>query len=193
MKYLLSTPNYTYAKLELLFLSIKEQKYLEAYQYFEHLLNIKNYKGITLDTLNNINFYLKFKLNLLTEEDIRYHKNYFCLQLLEYSDDRAIEHIRKHLDENSHKKNHTLYEQSIDVEQVFHEAQEKIKSMNPVKSALSDFYFVEYASAIGTSNGVATNQVKIVTFSNTKDILTMYPSTERPDKGIDSCKKLIKK
>ena len=90
MKYLLSTPNYTYAKLELLFLSIKEQKYLEAYQYFEHLLNIKNYKGITLDTLNNINFYLKFKLNLLTEEDIRYHKNYFCLQLLEYSDDGAI-------------------------------------------------------------------------------------------------------
>lgn len=65
--------------------------------------------------------------------------------------------------------------------------------MNPVKSALSDFYFVEYTSAIGTSNGVATNQVKIVTFSNTKDILTMYPSTERPDKGIDSCKKLIKK
>ena len=94
---LLESTNWIYAIQELLFLYIREDNYEEASQ----LLNaIYNSKLIEDNKLSNIVFYLKYKLNLLTETDKKQNKNYFCLQLLDYNREAAINHIKVHLDEN---------------------------------------------------------------------------------------------
>lgn len=102
---LLESTNWIYAIQELLFLYIREDNYEEASQ----LLNaIYNSKLIEDNKLSNIVFYLKYKLNLLTETDKKQNKNYFCLQLLDYNREAAINHIKVHLDENDFK-NRILY------------------------------------------------------------------------------------
>lgn len=102
---LLESTNWIYAIQELLFLYIREDNYEEASQ----LLNaIYNSKLIEDNKLSNIVFYLKYKLNLLTETDKKQNKNYFCLQLLDYNREAVINHIKVHLDENDFK-NRILY------------------------------------------------------------------------------------
>ena len=169
---LIQTPNWIYATQELLFLSIKEGNYEEASQ----LLNtIYNSKLIEDNKLSNIVFYLKYKLNLLTETDKNQNKNYFCLQLLDYNREEAINHVKAHLDENDFKRLHSVFFESTDIEDIFSSIERSISEAIPDQSNFTDKYKVDCGNVIGVNNGAETSCVEVVTFPNTKDIITMYP------------------
>ena len=186
---LIQTPDWIYAIQELLFLAIKEENYEEASQ----LLNtIYNANLMEDNQLSNITFYLKYKLNLLTENDKEQNKNYFCLQLLDYNREAAINHIKAHLDENGFKRLHSVFFESTDIENIFPSIEKSISEAIPEQSNFTDKYKVDCDYVIGVNNGVETSCVEVITFPNTKDIITMYPIIDtRKKSSRNDVKRLV--
>lgn len=170
----------SFALMQLIYLEIKNKDYIKAYNYFEKLTD---YSCLNKNEIKEINFYLKYKLNLLTEEDKK-NKGYFCNQLLNYDEEKALEHIKLHLDENNCKRKHTIYNKTLNINIVFNDIKIRIYDMTPDLSTLVDKYIIEYDYIIGSINNIETNTLKVVTFSNTKNILTMYPIIKGSKKDI---------
>ena len=169
---LLETSDWIYGVENLLYLSIKEENYEEASQ----LLNtIYNANLIEDNQLSNIIYYLKYKLNLLTENDKKKNRNYFCSQLLDYSREEAINHIKAHFDENEFKNIHSIFLETIDIEDIFPSIERHISEASPEQLGFIDKYKIDCGDVVGISNSIETSCVEVITFPNTKDIVTMYP------------------
>ena len=169
---LLETSDWIYGVENLLFLSIKEENYEEASQ----LLNtIYNANLIDDNQLSNIIYYLKYKLNLLTESDKKKNRNYFCSQLLDYSREEAINHIKAHFDENEFKNIHSVFLETIDIEKTLSFVEKSITESAPLQLSFVDKYNIDCGNIVGVNNDVETSFVEAVTFPNTKDIIAMYP------------------
>jgi tetratricopeptide (TPR) repeat protein len=171
---ILDTKNEIYALNKLVYLEIKIKNYMKAYNYLKKLLYYSDLDDLNIKEINHIIFYLKYKLNLLTEEDKK-NNSYFCIQLINYDEEKTIEHIKFHLDENDNKRIHTNYYKSLNINILFNDIKFKISNMLPIKSSLTDKYIIEYDYIVGSINNVETNALEVVTYSNTKDIITMYP------------------
>lgn len=166
--------------IKLIFLEIKNKKYKEAY---DHFLIFDDYPKLNNIEAIKINFYLKYKLNQLTDEEKK-NDSYFCNQLLNYNEEKAIEHIKLHLDENNFKKNHTCYNKELNINILYNDTKYRIYNMSPIKSTLVDRYIIECEYVVGSINNIETNVVEVVTFSNTKNILTIYPIIRETEKDI---------
>ena len=170
---LLNTNNKIYAVQELIYIEIKENNIIKAYELFEKIVS---FNQIELNTKKKLQFYLKYRLGLITKEELP--KNYFFSQLINYDEEKFIEHIKSHLDENDNKRLHTQYEKNTNLNIVINDIKMKIQNINPNISTLVDKYLIDYDYDIATINNSLTNRLEVITFSNTKDIITMYPITK---------------
>lgn len=157
--------------LNLMFLEIKNERFERAYSYY---LMLDECPKLGKASRKQIEFYLKYKLNILTDEDGKF-KTYFYQQLLNYDSTEAIKHIKLHLDENDTKKIHSCYNENLNIDKLFEEIQLKIANLSPYKSTLVDKYNIEYDYNIGSIDNIQTNFIRVITILNTKDIITMYP------------------
>ena len=165
-----------YAINELLILSIKWEKYEDALLYLEELTN---YKTKNLKHLKVYFTYINYKMgNIDKIQDI---EGYFANQIVDYNKEKAINHIKLHLDENSNKIKHGLFEDNLDIEKLYNESKERIKNIEPDYSAISDKYIYDTGFDVGVVNDQKTSFIKIVTVVNTKDIVTMYPIAPIPN------------
>ncbi|MBP3461241.1 MAG: tetratricopeptide repeat protein [Bacilli bacterium] len=159
-----------YAVDDLMFLNLVEKRYEDAYEMF-HI--VKEKKVYDSRELRKVEIFLKHKLGLLKENE--YPNTYFCRQLFNYEEKKAIEHIKLHLDENEYKAEHTTYNKSINIELLFRDIRLLIEDMEPYKCGLADKYIIDYDYIVGEVDGVETNKIEVTTFSNSKDIITMFP------------------
>lgn len=172
-----SQRNTIYALAELIFLEIREENYEKAYDCLKERLN----QGYSIndtwkkENSKQIKEYLQYKLG--KTYNLEYWKNhYFYSQMLEYNEENAIEHIKLHLDENENKQYHSVYLDSINIRDLFEESKDKITKLNPRLITVIDKYVLECDRPIGLLNGEEVDCLKVVTFPNTLDIITMYPS-----------------
>ena len=165
---LLNEQNKNYAKTELIFLDIKEEKYLSAYNRFKELLPNHFYKN----QYDFLKLYLQYKLNIIDKNQLKVN-NYCINQLLDYNENYAIEHIRKHLDENNNKITHTIFNENVDIKELFYYAKNQIKNIQPVEITTVHKYILECQKEISNDNN--TKYLKIITIPNSDHILTMYP------------------
>jgi len=168
---LLNTPSRNYALLELLFLSIKQTNYLEAYTWLEIIVEERD---VSIVSIKDISFYLKYKMNWLTEKEKKEATSYFQKQLMDYDEEKAIEHIQLHLDENNQKKLHSVFDDSINLQEVFDLAKVKITYINPNRTTFIDKYKLKLDQTIGQYKEKDTDCIEVITFPNEKNILTMY-------------------
>lgn len=160
-----------YALSELLYLCIREEKYEEAKKIYDYLKR-NGYWGATRNS--QIETYIGYKLGKF--RDPRSFENYyFGIQLLDYSDERTIEHLKLHLDEDDDKPIHSTYLDSVDIDEVYNSSKIRITGINPSSISIVDKYILSFDKPIGIINQEETDAVSVVTFPNTCDILSMYP------------------
>lgn len=172
---LVKNNNNVHAILELIYLDIKNMNFESAFQNLEKILAHKNKAKIFIPELNKINIFLKYKLGIIKDDKDNFKFSYFYEQLFDYNEEKAIEHIKLHLYENDKKKLQFIFDQNINIEELYENIKPKINDINPYNSTLVDKYILSFDHNIGTCNNKETNCIEVVTFSNTKDIITMYP------------------
>ena len=150
----------------LIYIDIHEKKYEEAYKLYKKFIK---YDYEECHDSINMGIILHNKLNLPISKHLK--KNYFYQQLTNYNEDKAIEHIKCHLE----KKDHSVYSNIVNVDALYRDSIIKIQNINPNTFMVVDKYVLDYNYIVGTSRNKITNRVEVVTIPNTKDILTIYP------------------
>ena len=163
-----------YALSELVYLAIREEKYEEAYELYKMTEQENDYW--TIPRKAQIERFLAYKLDKV--RNIKFlSDNYFGSQLLDYSEDRAVEHIKLHLDENEEKRLHTTYLEDVDIEKLYEESKTRITSINPSRITVIDKYILDFDNPVGVmKDEEEVDAVAVVTLPNTYDILSIYPT-----------------
>lgn len=161
-----------YAIWELINLDLLENKFEEAYELlrenYTRLMNTIDKKVIT-----NIDFHIRYKLGLLNEDDDK--TKYYKRNLIKYSEKDVINHIKRHTNSSDSKKIHSQFSENIDIYVLLSNAKKLISDINPSYSTSVDIYYVDYGEVVGNVNDEETTYLEIVTYINTKNILTIYP------------------
>ncbi len=153
--------------------------YDKALACFDRLKIVRRITDFDVSHYYNLKFYLLTMNNLNPNE--AYADNYFRKQLVEYDKEAAIEHIKEHLrradeEELKTKKVHSVFNENIDIEKLYDYCLEKIKDLNPSGRGIVDYYKCQLDDKVGaTYANKETTYVEVVTFPNTKQILSIYP------------------
>ena len=146
---------------------IKLEQFQKAYDLIEKLEEL-DYSNKYEEHMNSMKIYLCQKLNI--DCNIK-PCSYFEKQVVKYSSQRAIEHIKKH--DNSIKNKHektTLFSSNIDIEELYYSIVDKLDETTLFDNTFADEYIISYPNV-----GEGIDYVRVITIPNTKKIITMYP------------------
>lgn len=116
------------------------------------------------------------QLNAMLDLDLfEYENNYYTVkQIRNYSDELALQHIKRHTAESDYYKSRISFDDSIDLKKLFFELKDNLDKDCLVYSDLFDHYIIEYNDA-GSYEDIKANYIEVVTIVNTNNIITMYP------------------
>jgi tetratricopeptide (TPR) repeat protein len=155
---------------EMIFLYIRNLEYEKAY---EILIN-NNFKSIwDISQYCKVKNYLRYNLGLISKEELP--DGYFYSQLSSYNEEKALEHIKLHLDENDNKRKHTKYDRFVNIDIIYNDIKYRIVDMNPIVCSIGYKYIIDYDYIVGEVNGCITDKLHVITLPNTNNIITMYP------------------
>lgn len=160
-----------YAKLRVL---LYLERYKEAYELY---LNTKD----IIDTLEiKPLFYCKKKLGLLNEEELeeRPYNIYYNRQVIDYQESDFINHVKKHFSDYKYndEEDPTEFSPSFPLEKVIEEVKKYIPSDKRLFPGFSDNLYIFRYDNCGIFDKGVIHYFKVITFHNSKDIITMYPS-----------------
>lgn len=161
----------TCALIELLKLSIKNKKYSQALQYLDKLITVNT--SLTSDQIKRYQLFLKFKLGKIKKSELS--EDYFGRQMAKYNLKSALECISSNVDIDGKGMHQGRFNSNINIPDLFDICDETICEIEPYSYDVVDKYIVALDYNIGISMEMETNLVEVVTISNTKDIITMYP------------------
>ena len=162
----------TRAIFELLHLNTSYEKYEEAFYYLTKLIEIV---GMTRDTAQ-YKFYLEYKLGLLNINNT----GYFCEQILCYSNEKALEHIKVRHGQSADEYVNN-FSPTIAIDELFNIAKSNVENLKKRDYGKCDKYLLNLGYIVGKYNGIETSVIKIITLGNTYDVITMYPTNEYCD------------
>lgn len=161
-----------YGILELINLNMLENKFEEAYyllkKYYNRLIMVSD-----KNTIINTDFHIRYKLGLIDEDEPKV--NYYKRNLVYYDKNDVIIHIKRHSSSSDRKKIHTQFKENVDITNLYNSIKERINYVNPSYSTSVDVYEIDYGDIIGYVDGEETNCLEVVTYINSKNILTIYP------------------
>lgn len=174
--------NKCYALRTLVVIDIHRGDYNEAYKKFRKLEWISKTCSFIIPHYYNLKFLIFYNNNMNLNQF--YMQDYFVSQVMNYSEDDAVEHIKKHLDSSDYKNVHSMFNEEVDVNKLYYQISDKIKNMKPSSIDIVDFYTIELNNNIGeTYRNVETSCIEVITIPNTKKIVSMYPiSTDHINK-----------
>ena len=153
--------------------------YDKALDCFDKLKILRRITEFDISHYYNLKFYLLTKNNLNPNE--AYADNYFRKQLVDYDKETAIEHIKEHLKQANEekikaKRVHSVFNENMDIEKLYDYCVEIIKDKDPTGRGEVDYYKCKLEDKVGvTYANKETTYVEVVTFPNSKDILSIYP------------------
>lgn len=166
------------AKLKLL---CCEGKYQEAYDYLQENNILLRRKDKEYDKCL---IFLKVKLGLpiqLNKNDPLYQQ-YTISQMISYSEEYALEHIRKHIGDYSNSEK-SCFSSDFPLEEIFN----KLRIILPLTDYRrmysgigKNLYIFKYDNN-GRYCTRVNDYIRVITIQDTNDILTMYPSENKGD------------
>lgn len=142
-------------------LLIREGNYEKAFQVF-----MDNYQGLYNKGayVELLELYLLKKLGKELPEDTS-NDSYQCTQIREYSDERCIEHIKKH------------FVEGFDLTNLIKLIKEKKKdAVSYYPSTISEICYFKYSHIGNYSTDCNSDIIKVIFFSGTDEIISMYSS-----------------
>lgn len=129
-----------------------------------------------IKTTLTISLYLGINFNVFFDIDyVNASYGYTCMQLLDYDEYAAIEHI---LDRHTYSGDASLFNCDIDVYRLFNDIKSELILSNRVnKFIFNDIYSIYYPN-IGYDGN---DYLRVITLPNSLDILTMYPTSNNDD------------
>lgn len=186
-----------YGYLGLIRTYIHTEEYKKALDCFDELKKLRRLTDFDVSHYYNLKFYLLYKNNIIIDESRA--DNYFTKQLLNYSKESAIEHIKEHLKEASDeelksKRFHSVFDKETNIEELYDFCSETIKKQKPVGYGIVDYYICELNDKVGaTYSKKETASVEIITFPNSKQILSIYPVYDKHINKVSNIKEEEKK
>ncbi len=158
-------------KIKLLCLT---EKYDEAYKFY-----LDNINGLDNVVLEKVVFFCKNKLGLLektTTERNSYH--YYYRQVIEYQESDFLYHAKKHCNNciSNNSEDESEFTADFPIEEVISEVKKNFFPEKRLYHGFTDNVYVFRYDGCGTYNNGVINYFKVITFNNTKDLITMYPS-----------------
>lgn len=140
-----------------LYTELKKYDYNKKYEYL--------YKTNSIELLCNKRLGLDCNIETQTYAD---------KQIVNYDLKKALEHITFHQEENENKTLHSVFNNSININDLFVYSLLNLKEENYYSNNVMDIYIMEYPN-VGTVNGESVNYIKVITLPNTKQIITLFP------------------
>lgn len=139
----------------------KVLKYIEYVEFSQ-----KDFRIFLIYALKELN-----KLGFVNTSRLRYSEQ----QVVDYNKEKAINHIRLHLNEFNKCDNEALFRDDIDIENLYCIAREKVKTSKRIcQSYVMDVYNFKYNN-IGVYKNKKVNVLQVVCISGTNNIISMYP------------------
>lgn len=141
-------------------------------------------------------FYLRKLVNHYVRSDDRGNGSYIYRQMADYKEEELIEHIKRHeADYNMNDKeiSTSFFVPDFPVEKVIEEVKNNMKKENSLnKGIIANSYFFKYDQC-GRSKDKLTDFFEVITFKDTKDIITMYPVLVVKNRNYVDLNNLIEK
>lgn len=142
-----------------------QKKYQEAYD-----LLLEHEQKFIIKDFNRV--FLEKKLGILDKAAYLKEERYFIKQIVDYNEELALEHIKE---EHIYCTGNNKFKEDFPVEEIYY----KLRAILPlednfISSATSTFYIFKY-NKVGILNNKLSDYLKVVTLSNSNDIITMYP------------------
>lgn len=130
---------------------------------------------------------LIMRVQLGQKVNIDINKNLYSLytqnQVLNYSEEAALRHIKEHLNE---KEDKSTFNEGIDLDYLFNLIRNNLcRNKRANKQEILEIYYFSIAN-VGYFEGMNCSFIKVVVVPNTKNIISMYPTNEVEDNSISN-------
>lgn len=159
-----------YSKFKLL---CCEKKYQEAYN-----LYLANSEILDTFEVSRIVYFIKKELNLLeVNPEERACLPYFYRQTLAYEESDFLHHAKKHCSDTLYcnDDDESEFVSGFPIEEVVSEIKKYIPSDKKLYHGFVDNTYLFKYDNCGISNRKMVNFIKVITFNDTNNIITMYP------------------
>ena len=128
-----------------------------------------------VEDLNYIEYYCQQQLGILNYGKVD-SPAYRFSQTIDYSEERFLDHIKKHLYGNEEEeKSDLIFDKDFPLDKVIVEIKKNIPSSERLYPGyLNNAYYFKYDNC-GTADGEETNYFCVITFHDTDKIISMYP------------------
>lgn len=147
-----------------------ERKYEHALKLL-NLIDISKLKPMDFRTYKDILILLNYKIGNITS--INNLTRYLYARLFDKDDKLLSEHIKKHFETT--QTDFGNLKKELDTFELIELCKKTIKNMNGNHYGISDIYRCRLDNIIGTKRNEPTKDIEIVTYLDSKDIITMYP------------------
>ena len=95
-------------------------------------------------------------------------------QIIKYSKEKTLKHMAFHKEMNKNKTLHSVFNDNVDLEELYNYALLNINEDNFYYNNFMDIYLLDYPN-VGIVNDKQVNYIEVITFPNTKQIITIFP------------------
>lgn len=173
-KYELLKATIAYTTLKLL---VYRKEYDQCYKYI-----MKNTRVLKENEINMglLLLYCRKQMNKLTERDYHYsEENYVFNQITNYSEERFMNHIQKHLlssELEDEEMSEVKFYKEFPIEKVLEEIKKIIPNEKGLYTGLiEDAYIIKYNSN-GTKDNKNMDYFRVIAFHDTNKLITIYPT-----------------
>lgn len=129
--------------------------------------------------LNSIIFYCKKQLGMLDETRRDYH-SYLFKQIVKYEESDFLEHIKEHqadYNQDKDQPNTNIFLPNFPINEVIEETKKYIPSNKGLFPGFFENVYIFRYDSCGKENNKLVNYFKVICFHDTKDYITMVPSS----------------
>ena len=153
-----------------------EARYKDILDYYKkHEVELIN------DPLKSVLYYCEKQLGIITKEREEKAKSYYYKQIIDYQEERFLEHIKGHiskfnLDDEELEK--TIFSDDFPISRIIEEVKKYIPSNKALATGFFEDKYVFKYDYCGRVDNKIQNYFTVLCFRKNNNLITMYPSVD---------------
>jgi len=164
-----------YSLSELAYLAIRENNFEELEKIYREVLSYDEDYWVK-SVKNKIEAYIDYNLGRISGTEYYDRDYYFGKQLVDYDEDLAFDHIKRHLCKSEGSEEVAVCLEDVNVDELYSTSKTRITSINPLAVSAVDRYVVDFNRPIGRVKNEVVDCVEVVTLPNTYNVISMHPT-----------------